>query len=1217
MTVMFARNWSSLGVTVMAAWLMSFAMMFAQTLPAGLSLPPGMTLEDAKKLQEQYQRTGRLPNAAANTGTSPTYSPVVRPPANQLDEPASVSPTEEVLERDERVRRQSILDIDARREDVTSSVVRYYRSMTGQVLPIFGLQTFQQAPAEGLTLYNTFGDDYRLAPGDVLDLSIRGIRNLDQMVRVDRQGFVKLSDYRPLRANGKTLAMFRDDVRRLAQTSDRSADVFVGIATARNIPVTVTGEVAQPQTMALPAYAPLSLVLGYVGGVTNSGSLRQVVMMDRQGKRDKVDLYQYLEGDINFTEPVIQEGARIHIPPLGGTVAAFGFVRRPAIFELSPNQEEIAVKDLLRLSGAGFLPPGAVLESLRLDENGQVVGSVLSNIEEATLRQGEALRVSVMETRDDQRVSLKGAVLSELSLPWQQGLDMATALRDGAALRNDAQRLFALHISRTHDEGVAAINLDDAFANPQRYPLHPGDELVVFTKTQYFELLDAPFDGTKDIAVDLVRRARPVEIFLDDKRVALLAPQDGMFRADALGFGANIPRTAVRNFMLHISDQFASAVEAFDGDQALAYGSMSDIGTDVLQGDRIQIFSGQRMQALLGTDFDRARGPIETYIRDAQPISVRFDGKRIAFVAPGDGVTVEKALQGGTFIPLDADKDFAVISKDGFEHESQAISLRDQALEENEWKLEAGDEINIFSRDQLAAILEQDNVVPQNRNERLIAAVMPAEIFLDEQRVALVPSGSIAPMLQVVQDILDSPRTYPAYILDTRRDEDGFALKIEVNTKRGFRQKMMSRRLVPGQRLDFFSTSFIREQFTLDEKETSSNALAPLLATSANVENAPRQNLNQAEDEATFQARILEKTENVRSRSSSDADGPKEISQALRAQLLADARMIVGAVANPGLYPVALPISLDDAIALAGGLLDGADKKRVALRQYEDPGSGVFALTSYQVMDLTSGELGSTSLGGYFDIQVPQRGNDANIGTVTLTGEVRKPGRYVVARGETLEDLLIRAGGLTETAFPFGAVFTKTALEEQQKEANQRTANRVESSLLDTSFQNMDRTQEISAIQRYASLLRAAQPTGRQVIDLLSQQDTGRILLADGDTLFVPQRPSSVTVAGEVLSPSTVFYRPGQEVSDYINNAGGFTALADSDRVYMVLPNGEAKKVDLGRFTLRDLPVTAGSIIFVPPDTTSLSGFEVTELVAGLVSNIASAALGIGAIVNQ
>ncbi len=107
----------------------------------------------------------------------------------------------------------------------------------------------------------------------------------------------------------------------------------------------------------------------------------------------------------------------------------------------------------------------------------------------------------------------------------------------------------------------------------------------------------------------------------------------------------------------------------------------------------------------------------------------------------------------------------------------------------------------------------------------------------------------------------------------------------------------------------------------------------------------------------------MEKTENVRSRSSSDADGPKEISQALRAQLLADARMIVGAVANPGIYPVALPISLDDAIALAGGLLDGADKKRVALRQYEDPGSGVFALTSYQVMDLTSGELGSTSLG--------------------------------------------------------------------------------------------------------------------------------------------------------------------------------------------------------------------------------------------------------------
>ncbi len=53
---------------------------------------------------------------------------------------------------------------------------------------------------------------------------------------------------------------------------------------------------------------------------------------------------------------------------------------------------------------------------------------------------------------------------------------------------------------------------------------------------------------------------------------------------------------------------------------------------------------------------------------------------------------------------------------------------------------------------------------------------------------------------------------------------------------------------------------------------------------------------------------------------------------------------------------------------------------------------------------------------------------------VTLVGEVRFPGIYAVKRGETLRSVLERAGGLTDLAFPQGAVFTRVDLKRQEQQ---------------------------------------------------------------------------------------------------------------------------------------------------------------------------------------
>src|SRR5438309_1360760 len=52
---------------------------------------------------------------------------------------------------------------------------------------------------------------------------------------------------------------------------------------------------------------------------------------------------------------------------------------------------------------------------------------------------------------------------------------------------------------------------------------------------------------------------------------------------------------------------------------------------------------------------------------------------------------------------------------------------------------------------------------------------------------------------------------------------------------------------------------------------------------------------------------------------------------------------------------------------------------------------------------------------------------------ITLRGEVKFPGRYSLKRGETLKSVLLRAGGLTEYAFPQGAVFTRRELRDREQ----------------------------------------------------------------------------------------------------------------------------------------------------------------------------------------
>lgn len=210
---------------------------------------------------------------------------------------------------------------------------------------------------------------------------------------------------------------------------------------------------------------------------------------------------------------------------------------------------------------------------------------------------------------------------------------------------------------------------------------------------------------------------------------------------------------------------------------------------------------------------------------------------------------------------------------------------------------------------------------------------------------------------------------------------------------------------------------------------------------------------------------------------------------------------------------------------------------------------------------------------------------------VTLAGEFARPGDYTVRKGERLSELIFRAGGLTEVAFPYGAVFTRERVKRAEEAALRRVASEVEAMLAALGARtDTDETRTV-AMARLSARLRATQPLGRVVIEadptLLRVRPGLDTVLEAGDRLFVPRRPNYVTVVGGVQNPSAVRFQPGMTAADYVRRAGGFQATADDSRVFVVLPNGEAHRVGASLWNYQPLHVPPGSTIIVPDDLVS------------------------------
>lgn len=319
-----------------------------------------------------------------------------------------------------------------------------------------------------------------------------------------------------------------------------------------------------------------------------------------------------------------------------------------------------------------------------------------------------------------------------------------------------------------------------------------------------------------------------------------------------------------------------------------------------------------------------------------------------------------------------------------------------------------------------------------------------------------------------------------------------------------------------------------------------------------------------------------------------------------------------GAVRQPGAWPVANGTTLENLIAVAGGLTleAGTDDIELTSKMPAIAGETGIKGAHRQQINYTQNNPATVMVAPGDSVRVNQKFQRVADNSVLIVGEVDHPGRYDLMPGDRLSDLIARAGGINRQAYPEGAIFSRESERRAEEMRFKAQAQDLELKLA-TALEQKDEpdTTQISAVQELVAQLRHAEAVGRITVEadpgMLQTDPELDILLEAGDRIYIPKRPLTVRVAGEVLSPASLQFRKDRSARDYIMQAGGLTWQADDDRAFVVFPDGSAQPLSVGRWSHNPVFIPPGSTIIVPRDPKPFDFIETARDISQILSNLA------------
>jgi protein involved in polysaccharide export with SLBB domain len=283
-----------------------------------------------------------------------------------------------------------------------------------------------------------------------------------------------------------------------------------------------------------------------------------------------------------------------------------------------------------------------------------------------------------------------------------------------------------------------------------------------------------------------------------------------------------------------------------------------------------------------------------------------------------------------------------------------------------------------------------------------------------------------------------------------------------------------------------------------------------------------------------------------------------------------------GAIKMPAKYELNTDQNLSDAIEYANGLTVDADLENIFLDRVLNG-----KVESLPIRNIKQFNTISSNDGDKIFIR------KHSFRSVNIFGAVLKPGRYLMAEGESINDLINKSGGYTENAYPLGAIYENKNALLINKMAKDILYEDFIDNIITVSQKNPTGNYDLSSVIDLTQNLKNTSPNGRVVIDLLDDTITESLVIRDGDRLTIPEKPGHIYIYGEVSYEGALKYEETKKIDYYLNKSGGLKENADMEAIYVLHPNGDTQRYTLKKSLFQNNPdkefeLFPGSVIFIP-----------------------------------
>lgn len=281
--------------------------------------------------------------------------------------------------------------------------------------PVFGRSVFNNkdlnfAPSENIATPR----NYRLGPGDEVIIDIFGRNQTTLRKTISPEGSINVDALGPLYLNGMTVEEANTYLRkRLSHIyggmSGSGTDMRLSLGQIRTIQVNVLGDVTNPGTYQLSAFATAFHALYRAGGIVDPGTVRNIKVVRGDKVAGLVDVYDFLLKGNSSSDIRLEEGDVILVSPYSCLVTVEGGVKRPMQFEMKAGE---TLANLIEYAG-GFATGAnqAFVTVIRQDNKSFEVRTVEeADYESFTLRSGDRIEVGELQSLFQNRIAIRGAV---------------------------------------------------------------------------------------------------------------------------------------------------------------------------------------------------------------------------------------------------------------------------------------------------------------------------------------------------------------------------------------------------------------------------------------------------------------------------------------------------------------------------------------------------------------------------------------------------------------------------------------------------------------------------------------------------------------------------------------------------------------------------------------------------------------------------------------